>query len=151
MTSENDDLALLAQLGAALAEADPVPPDVIESARASLAWRTVDAELAELVEDSTLTPMQGVRGPGEARQLTFQAHELTVAVELTQRSDGHQLLGQLAAPQPAHIEVRHPLTHATVEADDLGRFAVYRLPAGPVSLSCTVRGRRRIVTAWVSI
>ncbi|MGH3329375.1 MAG: hypothetical protein ACRDPT_16560 [Streptomycetales bacterium] len=148
---ESDDLTLLAELGAALAEADPVPPEVMEGARASLAWRTVDAELAELVEDSTLTPVRGVRGLGDPRQLTFQAPELTVAVELTERSGGHQLLGQLAAPQPAHIEVRHPLTHAAVEADDLGRFSVDRLPTGPLSLECTLRGGQRVVTAWVTI
>ena len=36
------------------AEVDPVPPLVIETAKASLGWRRLDADLAELLSDSAL-------------------------------------------------------------------------------------------------
>lgn len=43
------DRALLDRLAKALAAADPPPPDLVANARRLLAWRTVDAELAELL------------------------------------------------------------------------------------------------------
>ena len=52
---EHPDEQLLSDVGAAIAAADEVPASVIEAAKASFTWRTVDAELAELVFDSTET------------------------------------------------------------------------------------------------
>ena len=47
-----DDEELLAQLRAAAGQADPVPPGVVEAARAALSMRALDAELLELTADS---------------------------------------------------------------------------------------------------
>jgi hypothetical protein len=46
MTRDPDPLGR--ELGEALAKADPVPPEVLRTARAVLAWRTLAAELAAL-------------------------------------------------------------------------------------------------------
>ena len=41
-----------AELRALFARVDPVPPLLDDAARAAFTWRTVDAELAELMRDS---------------------------------------------------------------------------------------------------
>lgn len=50
-----DDDFLAARLGRTLAVVDPVPPGLQEAAYQLLAWRTVDADLAELLA-AGLTP-----------------------------------------------------------------------------------------------
>jgi hypothetical protein len=44
-----DDDALAGCIGRALALADPAPPDLVQTARQLFTWRTVDAELSELL------------------------------------------------------------------------------------------------------
>lgn len=130
---------------------DPVPAEVLTAARGSFTWLTIDAELAHLVEDSALEPLAGVRGAGP-RLLTFEAEESTVVVEVTATGDNRRMLGQLVSPRCADIEIRHPHGSLTVQADDLGRFAVDVIPAGPVSLACRFPGGgRQVVTSWVTV
>jgi hypothetical protein len=143
-----DDEALLAELRALAARADPVPERVREAARGSLTWRTIDEELARLVYDSALDAELAalVRG-GEARLLTFELDGLAVEVEATAADDGSLVLvGQIVPPGAAAIEVRHPGGTVAAAADDVGRFRVAGVPAGPVSL----RTRRAGADAWVA-
>jgi hypothetical protein len=44
---------LLAELSALLRAADPVPAVVVEAARASIGWRTLESELAQLTATSS--------------------------------------------------------------------------------------------------
>ena len=44
-----DDAALLCRLGRVLAAVDPAPPSLEQNARRLLSWRSVDAELAEVL------------------------------------------------------------------------------------------------------
>ena len=62
---DRDEL-LIAELRAFFAEVDPVPPLVSETAKASLGWRRLDADLAELLSDSALEeePFALARGRG---------------------------------------------------------------------------------------
>ena len=60
MTGPEHELGSIAQkplwqeLRAAIATADPVPPEVLRAARESFTWRTIDAELAALTYDSVI-------------------------------------------------------------------------------------------------
>lgn len=142
---------LLALVRSAVAAADPVPASVVTAAKVSLTWLTVDAELASLIEDSAVAPLAGVRGRGP-RLLTFEGADTTVVVEVTAVGAGRRLLGQLVDPRPADIEVRHVAGSLSVRADDLGRFTVDAVPAGPVSLACRFAGATcSVVTAWVTV
>ena len=47
-----EDAQLLDELRRAASRFDPPPPAVVEAARSSFTWRTIDAELAALVFDS---------------------------------------------------------------------------------------------------
>ena len=150
------DRELLMILRDMIEETDPVPAALVEAARASFTWRTVDAELAELTSDSALDPAT-VRSTRAPRLLTFTAGETTVVVEvapLTADPDAERrLLGQLVAPRPAQVEVRHGTGSFTVSADELGRFRAEPVPAGPISLACrfSPAGEPTIVTSWVSV
>jgi hypothetical protein len=144
------------QLGAVIAGADPIPPEILQAARESFAWRTIDAELAALAYDSVVDrPMSDVvRGSQGPRMLTFEAPDLTVEIQVTTVGARRRLSGQLTPPQPARLTVQHPRSTTVIEADELGRFMADDLPAGPSSLRCHRgggEGDTPVVTEWVTL
>jgi hypothetical protein len=153
---DDDDARLEAELRGAADRFDPVPAGLLQAALDAFGWRTVDAELAELVFDSLLDPddaalMRGSQGP---RLLSFRAGELTIEVEITSARSSRGLVGQIVPPQQARVEIRHGAGVLPVEADDLGRFSAGSLPAGPISLRCRPSGEGSgptLVTDWVPI
>jgi hypothetical protein len=139
-----------------LTRIDPVPPGLVETGVGAFAWRTIDADLAELVFDSLTDQDEAalVRGGQQGRLLSFRAGPLTIEVEVTGTGPSRQLMGQLMPPQRGGMDVRHAGSTTTVEADELGRFSAGPLPAGPVSLRYrprSVPGQPAIVTEWISI
>ena len=137
---------------------DPVPPLVSETAKASLGWRRLDADLAELLSDSALEeePFALARGSGApARAVTFSSTELTIDIEVHVDDQGRTLLGQLSPPAPATIEIQ-TMAEApfSAEADRLGRFRV-RLPAGgPIRLRVLGEDGRAgppVETSWITV
>ena len=154
-TSSDDDL--LEDLRRVIAELDPIPDDALIAARAALDWRTIDAELAELIADSaTDEAALLVRGSAHARLLAFEAPELTIEVEAEQSADGELLLtGQLIPPQTAEVAVRHGDALVAIRADERGRFSAHGIAPGQVSLRCRLDGgpgaARLVETEWMSI
>jgi hypothetical protein len=143
---------LLGELRALARVADPVPPGVTFAAVGSLAWRRVDAELAELTFDSLLedAALAGVRSASTVRLVTFEAGEVVVEVEITDAGDRRRLIGQLVPPQVARVEIRTQDSNHEVDADELGRFAADGLPSGPASLRCRLSTSGQVVeTGWV--
>ena len=143
--------ALLAAVRAAQEEHDPVPPDVLAAAKGSYAWRTIDAELAELVEDTALDALAGVRGTEAPRLLTFLAGPATLMLEVTSEGAARRVLGQVAGAAAGSVEVRHRDGRVTVPCDALGRFEASDVPAGPLSIGCAVDGVGTVVTSWVTV
>ncbi|HZD67871.1 MAG TPA: hypothetical protein VFA45_02815 [Actinomycetes bacterium] len=148
--------ALLRQFRDLATRSDPVPAWVVDAARGSLAWRRIDAELAELTYDMALDAerLATVRGEEGPRALTFEVSRLTIEVEVVSVGDTRRLLGQLVPPQPALVELRHAGGQVAVEADHLGRFSVRGFPAGPMSLLCQMApepGPRVVETDWVVV
>ncbi|MEX2250847.1 MAG: hypothetical protein WD895_02110 [Acidimicrobiia bacterium] len=140
--SENRDYTesqLLELLRQGLESTDPVPADVNEFAMAALTWRTIEAELAEIAFDSASeeTPA-GVRGPAGERMLSYETATLSIDIEY--RSGIRRLIGQVAPPQPAKVELHHSKGTLTTVADDLGRFSFEDVEPGPVSIVCTSHG-----------
>ncbi|HUK68683.1 MAG TPA: hypothetical protein VLW50_08025 [Streptosporangiaceae bacterium] len=155
MRDEPDDNELEAQLRQVAARFDPVPAELIRTAVGAFTWRTIDAELAELVFDSVVDHDDAavVRGTQQARLLSFRSSDLTIEVEVTATGSQRTLIGQLIPPRQAAIEIRHGDDVATLDADELGRFSAGPLHAGPISLRCGTDGAaaHRVVTDWVSI
>ena len=148
----------MGELRALFAEVDPVPPLVIEAANAALGWRSLDADLAELLRDSALEEesLAVARGGGEGtRSLTFSTPELTIDVEIHEDDGGHILLGQLSPPRIATVEVQtvdEPVVSVTT--DHLGRFRT-GLPSGrPVRLRVVDPSRPSggaVQTSWITV
>jgi hypothetical protein len=149
---ESDDAELEEQLRRIAARFDPVPPQLLEAAVDSYTWRTVDSDLAELVFDSLADDVALVRGPEHARLLSFEASGLTIDVEVTGSGPDRRIIGQLAPPQQAAVEIRQGLNVNDLDADELGRFSG-PLRAGPFSLRCRTGTDpdRPVVTDWIAL
>ena len=138
---------LLAELARALQAADPVPQAVTEYATAGFGWRTLDADLAELVFDSAVAGLAGVRGQAESREITFQAPGVEIEVQVLSEGS-RRIMGQLVPPQRAEIILRYDGRSLTTESDDLGRFSFQDVPSGPISLRCVLGGDQTVQTDW---
>jgi len=155
MTPTDDDI--LDELSRALRAIDPIPDRVQTAARAAIEWRTIDAELAELVSDSVVDePLLAVRGTAQPRMLTFEAGDLTIELEAEPGDeDGLRLVGQLVPPHAAQIVVRHGDELVATTADERGRFVADGVQAGRLSLRCRLDAKagegRLVETAWLSI
>jgi hypothetical protein len=155
---DDQDESFLRELRGIADQVDPVPPRLKEAAKASLLWRTVDAELAELTFDSLRDESAAtlVRGDQGVRLLSFEAPGdpgLVISLEVLAERGRRRLLGQLDPPQSAEVEIRQPSGARSLEADRRGRFAV-ELSPGPVSLRCRTGGTApgaTVITDWVSI
>lgn len=139
---------LLAELGDALRIADPVPPLLTELVKTGHGLRTIDAELAELVFDSAVDELVGVRSETETREVTFRAPGLEIEVAVVSE-DRRRIVGQLVPPQQAVIVLQHGDGSTQVESDTLGRFTIEDLPTGPVSLRCEYGENQAVQTDWV--
>jgi hypothetical protein len=149
-----DDGELLAALREVAEAADPLPDLVSEAARASLTWRRIDAELAELVQDSAGAELAGVRSEQASRLVTFAAGPVTIDMEIIISGDSRRLIGQLTPSVATELEVRHAGKRSTmtVSVDDLGRFIADPIEPGVVSLVATPAGAATpIATTWLHI
>ena len=91
-----------AELRAIFAHLDPVPQLLDEAARAAFTWRTVDAELAELMRDSADAEEEA--GCARARRRRAAPVELRVAAA------GHRARGR--RDRPARAPARGPAAAA---------------------------------------
>ncbi|HET6547906.1 MAG TPA: hypothetical protein VFG79_05605 [Solirubrobacter sp.] len=142
------------ELRAVVAHLDPVPELVQEAARAAFTWRTIDAELAELMRDSAEEDAGVlVRSGGSAqRQLSFESPRLGIELEVTATgARTRRLVGQLLPPVQAMVTVERPGEDGlSVQADELGRFVLDGLRAGAMRLHVALRGAQ-IAIPWTSI
>lgn len=149
-----DDDELERDLKSAAQLLDPIPPRLLRDAMDIFGWRTIDAELAELVFDSADThAAELVRGSGQPRLLTFQASDLSIELELTGGGPERRIAGRLVPARHADVEIRYGVLQRTVTTDELGRFSVTLPGSGPVSLRCRPAGSTaswQVVTDWIS-
>jgi hypothetical protein len=130
---------LLRELRSLVDEVDPCPAEVTTFAKAAPGWRRIDAGLAELLSDSALEPASPAltrSGTVRARSMTFKAGELEIDLSIQDADPGLVLLGQLAPPARASVEVQRDDSSiaATAEADELGRFRIELAEGGRVRL-----------------
>ena len=127
------DVAHLAQVRAAFADADPVPPDLVERVHFAAALDAMFAEVAQM----TRVPLDALATRSETagtrtETLTFSADALTAMVTVTRTgADTLRLDGWLAPPSglDVHLRMREgPELSTTV--DDHGRFSFTDLAEG---------------------
>lgn len=134
-----DEELLLGELARLVRERDPVPPDLVELARNSFTWRTVDAELAELLADSQQSEDAArVRSStASVRLLAFATETLRLDVEVLAEGTARRLVGELDPGVPAEVTVEHAGGALSERTDDLGRFIVGGVPTGWVQVRCS--------------
>jgi len=152
---ESDDM-LEAELRRLAADQEPIPTELFQAALDAFSWRDIDAELAELVYDSLVDTDETsrVRGPSDQRLVSFAVGGITIDVEVTSAGPGRSVMGQIAPPQRATVDIRGPQDTVTVEADELGRFQSVPVPPGPASLRLRPPpggDGPAIVTDWISL
>jgi hypothetical protein len=155
--SAYDDDSLEQELSELLGRADPMPPTVLEAGRAALGWRRLDAELAELLEDSAMASAEPALARGAAapvRSVTFGTTRWAIDLDVDERGRGRTLRGQVSPPVQATIEVQRQdgTTLASVRADPFGRFVVELESAGTIRLRLSGDPQLgTIETAWITV
>ena len=131
------DAATLSEIRDLYAAGDPVPDDLVERVRFSLALDEMFDEVARM----TRMPLDelAVRGeaPTRTETLTFSADRLTAMVTVTPTSGGKlRLDGWLAPPAPHRVGLRlQDVGELEVVADEDGRFSFESLDQGFGQLS----------------
>jgi hypothetical protein len=149
-----DDEALLERLRAIVADVDPVPELVLDTARAAFALRRLDAELAELVRDSYDSPVgaYAVRAAGltEVRMLSFEVGPLSVELQVTQRSGTLHLVAHVVGVELAGAWLETDTSVRELETDD-GLLMVEGLQAGRIRFRLSTVDGHSYHTSWVLI
>jgi hypothetical protein len=128
------DLAILDGIREMFGRADPMPADLPERIRFSLAMRDLDAELARLVEETNVA-LAGVRSAEESRTITFDSPSLTIMIRVEPNTDGTSRVdGWLAPPQHRDLEMRTSAAALETASDEQGRFAFPSVQPGSVQL-----------------
>ncbi len=149
-----DEQRLLDDLARVVRQRDPVPPEAVAMARELFTWRTIDAELAELVADSAEASGAAlVRGStASVRLLAFAAARgLRLELEVLPEGDTRRLVGELSPGLAARITVEHPGGSVTEDTDELGRFLVTGVPGGWLRIRCTPQRGTAFLTPWLRL
>jgi hypothetical protein len=145
------DEELLAELRQALEARRAVPPGFVEAAKGALAWRTIDAELAQLTYDSLATSEAAPvtrSEPASIRALTFTSPRLSIELEVA----GDSLLGQVVPPRAATIRLQsQDGAEAVIAADQIGCFVIQPAPRGPFRLRCQTDASVDVLTGWITL
>jgi hypothetical protein len=141
----NDDDILLSLLGETLDEAEPLSDELVETvSTAAFELRRLDAVLADMIFDSTLTA-GGTRSDDTSRNVVFSKHGVEVEVELD--ADGVSVHG-LVQPADTACEIETPSSVQSIDVDDTGRFDL-TVDARRFRLILTPSSGARIATPWV--
>jgi hypothetical protein len=151
-----NDEAIFEELRGLVARTDPVPERLDEAARVAFTWRTIDAELAELMQDSAEVDEGALALRGAAagpRLLSFESPRLAIEAEVTVTGPRERrLVGQIVPPVAATLTLEQGGVRLTAQADELGRFGFDRVGAGPVRLRAALPdGGMEVATPWTSI
>lgn len=148
------DATLLSMLRHVIEVVDPEPEYLRELGRAAFSVRRVDAELAELVSDSSLQ-RELVRSAGaDPRLLTFQVGGVFVEVQVSRLETRRELIGQvdgLDTEGEGRVEIEAARGEVlTAPLDELGRFVFDEVPMRLVRLRVVAPGVD-VTTDWVNL
>jgi hypothetical protein len=135
------DLEILDGIRDLFEHADPMPPDLPERIRFSLAMRGLEAEVARLTAADE-HELVAARGAEHSRTITFDSESLTIMIRIDSNEDGTvRIDGWLAPPQRREIEMQTATDPCRVSSDDQGRFAFISVPRGTARLVVTASDR----------
>jgi hypothetical protein len=145
-----DDDELMSELRRIAGQLEPVPEIVIDSGRAALLTRALEAELAELLLDSSLESSQVRGGTEQVRLLSFQLDDVLLEVQAESTGDEVSLRGLVdGATGAVGVELGGGAGgQRTVPIDADGGFTT-RLPRGAARFRLRSRGGGLMTTSWV--
>jgi hypothetical protein len=115
-------------------EADPMPADLPERIRFSLALRDLEIEVARIAAEEDFR-LIAARGEEQSRTVTFDSDSLTIMIRVDANRDGTvRVDGWLAPPECREIEMKTTADSLTVLSDEQGRFAFASVPRGTAQL-----------------
>jgi hypothetical protein len=128
---DETDFRLLDEIREMFQAADPMPADLPERIRFSLALRDLDVEVARLVDQEAVA----ARGAEQSRTITFDSDSLTIMIRIDANRDGTARVdGWLAPPQRRELEMKTTADPLSVASDDQGRFVFPSVPRGTAQL-----------------
>jgi hypothetical protein len=147
-----DDDELLATLGDAVRTARDMPANFAEVGKATFTWHSIDADLATLTRDSARAEEEVLASarsePANLRSLTFTSAQLTIELEVSSGA----LLGQIVPPQAGRIDACAASGHVqTAAIDEIGCFAIRRIPEGSFRLHCQTVSGASVITNWITL
>ncbi|HEY7263882.1 MAG TPA: hypothetical protein VH589_20670 [Trebonia sp.] len=129
------DFAILDGIRELFDRADPMPADLPERIRFSLAMRDLEAEVARLTAAEEQQHLVGARGAERSRTITFDSDSLTIMIRIDSNRDGTvRIDGWLAPAQRREIEMQAIADTLRASSDEQGRFAFPSVPGGTVRL-----------------
>ncbi len=144
MTSSMDE-GLMQELAAAVAQERDVPEHRRQAAYGAFAWRTIDEDLLTLMHDSALQDTAAVRGPEDARTLSFEGAGMTLELEV---EDGHVTGQLLLSAGASEVTMERADGEQRSTATDPSGFFTLPDAAGPVRFAVEVDGVLRH-TEWI--
>ncbi len=128
---------------------EPLPPALVAAAQDLYVWRSVDAELLELLVDSAADELTTVRDERLQRFMAFGSDERGVHFECTLGDDGFVLEGLIVPAGGYVVRADRPNSDLVVESDELGSFRLSRLEAGSTRLTIrAIDGEMLMTTPW---
>ena len=122
------ELALLEQMREAWEEADPLPPELVETIHFALELTAPDAEIMRAAEQHALP---AAKGDENTRLITFDGAEVAVMINISPAREGAVRVDGWLTPPAAHvIELRTATGELAVSSDEDGRFAFAEVPRG---------------------
>jgi hypothetical protein len=138
---DNVDLGILDSIRKTFGAADPMPADLPERIRFSLALRDLEYEVARLAAEEDQHEL-AARGAEQSRTVTFDSESLTIMIRIDSNADGTARIdGWLAPPQRREIEMKTSADSLTTASDEQGRFAFASVPRGTAQLLVRPAGR----------
>lgn len=122
-----------------------IPPQLTAAAIDAFSWRLVDARLAEVLFDSSLDDLVGIRGTStERRSFRFGADDFVIRVHLTPAT-----MIVMIEP-PLSVVCRLSTERGSVEhrTDELGEIVV-DAPELPIRIEVDLPGGT-VVTPWIT-
>jgi hypothetical protein len=136
------DLAILDEIRAEFERADPMPADLPERIRFSLALRDLEVEVARLAAEENQL-LLAARGQEQTRTVTFDSDSVTIMIRIDSNNDGTARVdGWLAPPQRREIELKTTAHVLRAVSDEQGRFALASVPRGMAQLIVRPAGHR---------
>ena len=148
------DVALLRMLRQVVEVVDPEPDYLREMGRAAFTVRRIDAELAELVSDSSLQRELVRSAGGDPRLLTFQVGGVFIEVQVSHIDTRREVIGVVEGVDPeqdGRVEVEAAGGDVLgVALDEFGRFAFAEVPMRLLRFR-VVTSEVDVTTDWVNL